>query len=271
MAHAWTLAIEEQFYLLWPVVVLLAGRRWVALVALVCAAASAYARGRWYSPGLLLGRADGLALGGMLAAIHFAAERKPNRIIRLTLGLMPIVMLGALAGLGALGVYYGFGFAGGFTIDAHPKNPSLTVLLYNLIFLGAISLVVRHSGRPALAFLRLRPLQKLGLISYGLYLYHFPLLLLANHLAYRLGLTHRINEFRILALVAAVVVASLSWRYIESPVLELKRRFAYRPKRKLGGDVRIDSPQYSHRDRSADVLDTIGTSPRPGLRSRVAE
>src|SRR5207237_331276 len=68
LTHTWTLAIEEQFYLLWPLLVVLAGRRLIPL-AIALATASVLLRSlgvHWWT---LAARGDGLALGGLLAAI----------------------------------------------------------------------------------------------------------------------------------------------------------------------------------------------------------
>jgi peptidoglycan/LPS O-acetylase OafA/YrhL len=70
-------------------------------------------------------------------------------------------------------------------------------------------------------------LQWLGQISYGLYLYHFPILLISLDIARGLGLTGKLYAFRILAILITVPIAGLSWRFIERPLLELKRRYSY--------------------------------------------
>ena len=69
VAHLWTLANEEQFYLIWPALVCLVGARRVVPLAVLVAAVSVLARGSGFDTWLLLARADGFALGGLLAAI----------------------------------------------------------------------------------------------------------------------------------------------------------------------------------------------------------
>ena len=75
LAHTWSLAIEEQFYLVWPALVLLAGRRGLLPLGFVCAIGSVYARSRgiWWD---LCGRSDGLILGGLLAAVHYHRQAR---------------------------------------------------------------------------------------------------------------------------------------------------------------------------------------------------
>ena len=88
--HTWTLALEEQFYLIWPAVVLLCGRKRLipACVAIAILAYLARAGGffanQGYSLYILPSRCDGFALGGLLAALRM---RSSGSSIRLRLGL----------------------------------------------------------------------------------------------------------------------------------------------------------------------------------------
>jgi peptidoglycan/LPS O-acetylase OafA/YrhL len=226
LTHTWSLAIEEQFYLIWPALVLLVGRRRVALLALVCAGGSILARrqGIWWD---IVTRADGLALGGLLAALRFPeSERGPRFWGRgIALGAIRLAGLSALAWLCVLGIRFGLRPEGALV-----RDPVLTLLLVNVLWLGLIEVVLAGAGRPALGLLRLRPLRWLGQISYGLYLYHFPLVMFAIDLAGPCGYTGRPVYLRILGVLLAVPVAALSWRFIERPLLELKRKYAYHPR-----------------------------------------
>lgn len=216
LGHTWTLAVEEQFYLLWPALVLLVGRRRLPVLALACAGASVLSRGRGILLESLLSRADGLALGGWLASYRMG--RYGSATSRLTLGpaLAALVVLIAMQARGGLGP------------AGWPRShPGSVILAFNLLWVGLIDLVLTHAGRPGLRRLRLRPLRYLGEISYGLYLYHLPILLIAIDCAKGLGLSGKMYGVRLLALVASVAVAGLSWRFIERPLLGLKRRFPY--------------------------------------------
>ncbi len=167
--HTWTLAIEEQFYLFWPALVRLAGRRRVAILALAMLSASVVARGcgvHWWT---LLGRSDGLALGALLATGLRDRARLEWWLAghRRGLGFLAVVAAGYLGVVAARGGLPGHGM---------PLWPATTVLAINGLFVGAVGLVVLNTGRPALGWLRRRRLVYLGRISYGLYLYHMIVL-----------------------------------------------------------------------------------------------
>ena len=103
----------------------------------------------------------------------------------------------------------------------------LTLVLVNVLWLGLIE-VVSSSCRPAVG--RHTPAAAsapVGLISYGLYLYHFPLVMLALDVGHQCGYTGRPIYVRIVGVLLTVPVAALSWRFIERPLLELKGKYPY--------------------------------------------
>ncbi len=224
-AHAWSLAVEEQFYLIWPAVVLLAGRRRLVPLALGIAALAFASRAFWrLDSQLLLTRCDGLALGGLLATVLADRDAESVRspgparafvgLIGASLAyLVPITLIL----LGVLPNHWGIvpGTSGVFF--------SVNLLTFNLLFTGLVGLVVCRSGHPGLGFLRGPILGYLGRISYGLYLYHGLVF----------GMVHRLYGGNVPAWVvlastaATVALAGLSWAYLERPVLALKSRFAY--------------------------------------------
>jgi peptidoglycan/LPS O-acetylase OafA/YrhL len=217
--HTWTLAIEEQFYLFWPVLVLLAGRRRVAHLALVLLSASVVARGcgvHWWT---LLGRSDGLALGALLAACLRDRARLESWLAghRRELGLLAAVAAGYLVIVASRGGLPGHGM---------PLWPASTVLAINGLFVGAVGLVVLNTGRPSLGWLRRPRLVYLGKISYGLYLYHMIVLRIKLDLCRAWGIGH---NFWIDAgmIAASFALAVLSWHFVEQPILALKDRFGY--------------------------------------------
>ncbi|QEH31969.1 O-acetyltransferase OatA [Aquisphaera giovannonii] len=217
LGHLWTLAVEEQFYLIWPALVLLAGRGRVARLAVAVAAASVAARWSGLNYALLIARADGLAMGALLAALAMRAGDDPGRRRGLARG-----SLAALLG-GAAAVW----LLGGLTFLKRVPSPGPVMLAYNVTFLGAVGLIVTGAGRPALAFLRWRPLVRLGSASYGLYLIHQPVLQALVEMANSRGIPGRPARVLIPGILASVALAALSYHRFEAPLLALKARFGY--------------------------------------------
>jgi peptidoglycan/LPS O-acetylase OafA/YrhL len=220
--HAWSLAVEEQFYLIWPLLVCLVGRRGIVplSLSLVCVSVCARSCGlHWW---LLLARGDGLALGSFLAAVQLGRSETGRRWggLQVSFGAVSLAAFCYLSALTA---------AGGMSTVGVPRWPSLTLLAVNLLCFGIVGLVVFHEGQASLRVLRGRRLVWLGKLSYGLYMYHLVMLMLSDDLAAQFGLGGR--PFWRMALTVALIVtlAGLSWRYVESPLLVLKDRFRYRP------------------------------------------
>ncbi len=217
LAHVWTLGIEEQFYLLWPLLLVLVGRRGVVPLALVVAGLSTAARAWGLPPYVLVSRCDGLALGALLAGLLADPEwmARHNRMLSRAFGG---AILSALA------------YVAWFKVQPHARQTgvadALLLTALNTGFFGLVGLVVCHTGCRALAPLRWRPLCHLGLISYGLYFYHNILINIVHDHAEPLGYVY---DWRLQALIVplAIGVAQLSWVFIECPILRLKDRLPY--------------------------------------------
>ncbi len=95
--HTWTLAIEEQFYLFWPVLVGLAGRRWLLAISLPMLLAPVVMRSMGFFPHLLLTRCDGLALGAILAGLLFDQARVERNRRRFQVGFAAVFALALAA------------------------------------------------------------------------------------------------------------------------------------------------------------------------------
>jgi peptidoglycan/LPS O-acetylase OafA/YrhL len=221
--HLWTLAIEEQFYLVWPAVAIRLGRRRLIPVSLGLLAASLAARMSGVNWWLLLARADGFALGGLLAALLSdggLVERRRKALLS-GFGLAVAVGLAGVTLAAALGA-----LPGPRVTPTARQSPAITA--FCLAFFGIVGLVVLHAGRPMLAFLRRPRLRRIGMISYGLYLYHFIIFMAGNDIAASLGMGGRPVWRDALMVVATFGLAALSWQYVERPILGLKDRFQYR-------------------------------------------
>jgi len=216
--HTWSLALEEQFYLIWPVLVLLAGRRRMLCLALAVAAIAVEARYAGFHWWLLLARCDGFALGGFLALImadsDAARARHRARSWMMALGTLAMLQAGVLIATGHL--FAGFG----------PMTMAARATLASLGAFILVSLVVCHAGHPVLALLRSGPLVYLGTISYGIYLYHYPIIKVSEVVSGYLDVSPG-PVICAADCVLTLVVAMASWHLIELPILRLKDRIPY--------------------------------------------
>jgi peptidoglycan/LPS O-acetylase OafA/YrhL len=229
---AWSLAIEEQFYLVWPLVVWLCPPR---LVALLCAViivaepiARTYARAIDYPPlwifVLTWYRLDGLAIGALLAVAH------RRGVLPLLDRWVPIVVIACVAGLIACAI-----------LGGHPWwwNRWMQQYGYSLIAVAAGAMLVSAITRPADSLwprmLSAGWLRAFGKYSYCLYLIHLPVMRLVLEYVFRpgeyetLGIPRWIAQvlFYAAAAAPAFALAWLSWRWFEAPILSLKSRFQY--------------------------------------------
>lgn len=203
MLHTWSLAVEEQFYILFPLLLMATWRLGVArifailsgLLALSLVAAEWGARNaEWAAFYLLPFRAWELLLGS-LVAIHL--HRTPTRPSGPRNGL--------LAGIGLAMIVWAV-----FAFDRHTPFPGLHALAPTLG--TALIILFATEGTFVHRVLSLRGFVGVGLISYSAYLWHQPIL--AFYKSVRLD----VSAAEIPALLAVVLVlAWLSWRFVERP------------------------------------------------------
>jgi peptidoglycan/LPS O-acetylase OafA/YrhL len=203
----WSLAIEEQFYLLWAPLV-----RFVPIRALAGLLLAALALGAEIRAHAVLTRVhtlfhlDGLAAGSLLAVMVrlWPAARQSWRRAGI-----------AAAAGGALACWWANAWAPAYL------NTALGVAFGGVLLLAALA--------PAAAGLSLRPLRYLGKISYGLYLVHMPIFALLGGLDEHMDRIHAGAAGDALIVVvrwtAALLIASLFWYGFERPILRLKRYF----------------------------------------------
>jgi peptidoglycan/LPS O-acetylase OafA/YrhL len=227
---SWSLAVEEQFYLLLPTIIRVIPRFWLLPVAVGLAFGSATARSLMYlhyGPSwgaaaytLILSRADALMLGVICAVIlrdgHWKGFLAENIWI--------IRAASAIFGLGvAVLTCRGWGLG---TMPMCTLGFTCMALFYASLLMIAM---VSPEGFLSRAF-RARWLMWLGTIAYALYLFHEIVLDTAfRFLAHDTPvLTNGFDALvALLALVLALTLAQLSWRYFESKLVRIGHQFAY--------------------------------------------
>jgi peptidoglycan/LPS O-acetylase OafA/YrhL len=218
LGHLWSLAVEEQFYLIWPWLLWI-GLRWkrrgsgtsvgLAAAALLLAAASAVTMALLYHPGYdptrvydgTDTRAFALLIGAALAFVW------PSRHLHAEITKRARWALEG-AGIAGLAVF----------VVLVWRTSEYSPFLYRggLVLLSvATALMVAAAASPATRFGRIlgwEPLRWVGVRSYGIYLWHFPIIVLTTPAR---GEDARI---RVLQLAAIIGCAALSWRFVEEPI-----------------------------------------------------
>lgn len=225
--HTWSLSVEEQFYLLWPIVVSTASISWgrrlsgtivplaslaiAFLIAVICDPAVASNMIYMSSPTRMMS----LSLGAFLAYLEAAGERPQTGTSILLVGFGLTVLA-----LDNIGRALHFIPAGGYYW-------CVALVGYAALSFGIISLLTSSNNRWVLGMndlLSLPSVRYIGAISYGLYLYHLLILFLLDVAPYQTATTGTtlLKEFE--ALTLTFLVAHLSFKYIESPLIALKNR-----------------------------------------------
>ena len=218
----WSLHVEEQFYLLFPLVVRLMSPRALVkvLVGVVVGAPLLRLVLWWLDPGnqyvdymLLPCRFDALALGALIAI----RIKRPIQIDRRLLGALTI---------GAATVVYVLFATLGHNLWNDPFTRVWGYSLFPAAFGCMVLWIVRYRGSWQTNWLNAAPLQFVGKTSYAIYLLQAPV---AGALGVLLGSTliWSSDVIRFVLICATTIgLAALSWRFLERPLLQLKERFA---------------------------------------------
>jgi peptidoglycan/LPS O-acetylase OafA/YrhL len=233
----WTLAIEEQFYLLWPAVVRRRAvaqiRRWavgIAVAAFVLRIiAAAFGHADYY---FTFFRCDGLAAGAFMACwyserdVTTANRTREDGLIALCIALGIGLMVAPLPTAGVRAFAFG---------EASMQSG------VTLICAGVVALLVGHSGQRWVAIFRSKALTFFGLISYAMYMTHAYVMAMYDHLRGALvagdTTAYWVRFFSVLA--ATIAVCLLSRYLIELPAISLRRFVLAKPARPEPGDPPI--------------------------------
>jgi peptidoglycan/LPS O-acetylase OafA/YrhL len=232
LGHFWSLALQEQFYLLWPIVVLAFNRRQLQFTCLACIAGALIFRVLLSVQGnttaafvLTPARIDALAVGAYIAL----AARGPG-------GVQSLARLAKLAApllTAALLIIFiaRKGFAG--------YDPFVLTVGHSLIafFFGAVLVLALTSARHSIVVrvFESRMLRFFGKYSYGMYVFHHPILFFKPGILplamiptiYGSQLLRQL-VYLLVATAASVVLAMASWHLIEKQFLNMKKLFPYR-------------------------------------------
>ena len=225
ISHLWSICVQEQFYLIWPLLILLLPRKWmlhailsVALAGIAfrvgCVVFSVPTIARWVLP---FGSLDSLAAG---AALGWCGAQLRGSRAGWLVAAMCLSML-ALAAVLRLGDPTQLR-----SVMVEPLEAGAFVILVARTATGFGGYTARFLTHPGLVFA--------GRISYGLYIYHILVAMLFQRwLPSQLRFLITTPSLRLMVFgTATVAVAALSWRFIEQPI----NRFRSRTKRTPASD-----------------------------------
>jgi peptidoglycan/LPS O-acetylase OafA/YrhL len=246
--HFWSLAVEEQFYLVWPTLVYLMDRRALGRMCLAIIAAAPVARavailGFQVDWAVVFGttpfRMDTLCYGALIAVL--AQDPKALERVRRWAPSVVVLCLAALACL--------FAARGG--LDSGQRTIQISAYtLTGPLFAGLILWTLARPGPTRLSWaFEARWLRFLGKYSYGLYVFHYLLLPQYQHVfslidpraSSELGIVQTL-AFEALGMGCSVAIAILSYHLYEAQFLKIKRYFSPRDRREIPSPVGASGP-----------------------------
>lgn len=201
--HTWSLAVEEQFYLLFPFLPMLAarwGRWWIPLLLALAAISFGHCEymsrhSTVYSYYMLPARAWEMLAGSLIAALP--ATVRGSRLGRDALGAISLLLI----------VIPALGYS---SSTRYPGVAALLPVAGAALFIFANTGGVTWPGR----LLSLPAVVALGKISYSVYLWHWPVVVLRRHLAPEESST----AMSLVLIAISLALGYLSWRFVEEPV-----------------------------------------------------
>ena len=235
--HFWSLSVEEQFYIFWPLLILLVPEKWLKKLFISFIVLGPFFRLAFFfihASGtfrilaqsapiaiypLPFSHIDAFAFGAYISRFSIPKARQQFFLL---LGLLPIVgFVSEYLSTGQVGAISAFGFplllpqAYKFIWAYSRINYFFSIMIYGVACEGWFT-----------RFLEWYPLRYLGKISYGLYIYHFPIVWFSVRIL-EMGIP---DEFvkpvsAVIAFFVTILIASLSFYLMERPITNLKDRF----------------------------------------------
>lgn len=215
LGHLWSLAIEEQFYLVWPFVIL-AGVRWIRSrrlrIALILAAAAGSATemallfAPYVNPTRVYDGTDTRAFALLIGAALAMTLPRSQAFAPISTGARRVIEAVGTASL--IGIFVMYWQVGEYSPFLYRGG----MVLLSVLTAGVIAVIV-HPGARLGNLLGRNPLRWIGERSYGIYLWHYPVIVLTTPAHAPPNL---LRAF--LQVGASITLAALSWRFIEQPV-----------------------------------------------------
>ena len=213
LLHTWSLAVEEQYYVLFPLFLMLfwkLGKRWILIVL-------------------------GLVFAASLALAHWGAYAKPTAAFYLLPTRGWELLIGAFAAFylskdnrkvfgkvtGEVGGWLGVALIL-YAVFAYSKSTPFPGLYALVPALGTVLVILFATQQTTVGkFVGNKAFVSVGLISYSAYLWHHPLFAFAR----KIGVAEHTHTIFLLLSVLALMLAYLSWRYVENP-FRVKNKFS---------------------------------------------
>ena len=217
LGHLWSLAVEEQFYLLWPLLLglglcLLKKRRRLIGLIIALALTSAAAMAIIYQPGMDPSRVYygtdtrvfALLIGAALALVW------PSRHLTVELSRRHSILLDTVGGAALLVILFML-----WQINQYQSSLYYGGLLFFSLVSAVLVAVLAHPGSRLGKIFAAQPWRWLGMCSYGIYLWHYPVIVLTSPEVNTGGVN---ISLAVLQTVLCIVLAAASWYFIENPI-----------------------------------------------------
>jgi peptidoglycan/LPS O-acetylase OafA/YrhL len=252
-SHFWSLAVEEQFYLIWPCLMFFLPRRWLlkAMIAAVAIGPATRLIGTLIhlEPSGIgpLAFFDTLGMGAILAYLwEYGSADAVRKLSRVSLWIgLPLTVL----------LFTAYSEKAQWLGMQWLTFPVLFDLALAFLFTWLVSAAAQSIRGPAGWLLEWKPVNYLGRISYGVYVLHafMPVVLF-----YVLKWTHfplsnhGLVRFLVLAAMS-IAAAAFSWHFLESPINRLKRYFEYQRPREEQTPAEAEQPVFANPFQDASV------------------